>query len=124
MDIERFIIQYWNSVVTQDEEEIKKYFHEDASVRWHNTNEQFTVVEFLRANCDYPGRWSGKVERMELIGSSVITVTHVWTKGMSFHVISFFEIKGDKIKNIDEYWGDDGTAPQWRQDKQIGSPIR
>lgn len=124
MDTERFITQYWNSVVTQDEEELKQYFHEDAGVRWHNTNEQFTVAEFLRANCDYPGSWRGKVERIELIGNSVITVTHVWTIDMSFYVTSFFEIKGDKIKNLDEYWGDNGTAPQWRKDKKIGRPIR
>lgn len=72
VDMERFITQYWNSVAAQDEEEIKQYFHEDAVVRWHNTNEQFTVAEFLRANCDYSGSWSGKVERIELIGNSVI----------------------------------------------------
>jgi len=23
-----------------------------------------------------------------------------------------------------EYWGDDGIAPQWRQDKKIGKPIK
>ncbi|NLM10011.1 MAG: nuclear transport factor 2 family protein, partial [Clostridiaceae bacterium] len=36
----------------------------------------------------------------------------------------FFEFKGDKISCLDEYWGDDGIAPQWRLDKQIGQPIR
>lgn len=25
---------------------------------------------------------------------------------------------------MDEYWGDDGEAPQWRIDKHIGTEIR
>jgi hypothetical protein len=29
----------------------------------------------------------------------------------------------DKIVAINEYWGDDGLAPQWRRDKQIGTTI-
>jgi hypothetical protein len=29
-----------------------------------------------------------------------------------------------KIASVDEYWGDDGAAPQWRQDKHIGTIIK
>lgn len=29
----------------------------------------------------------------------------------------------DKIVSVDEYWADDGDAPQWRKDKKIGRPI-
>lgn len=32
-------------------------------------------------------------------------------------------LEGDKIISADEYWEDDGIAPQWRLDKQIGLPI-
>ena len=78
----------------------------------------------MRANCDYPGNWSGEVERIEQTGNTVITVTRVWSKDMSFHVTSFFDIKEEKIKTLDEYWGDDGPAPQWRKDMQNGRPIR
>ena len=31
-----------------------KYFHPDAWVNRHNTNDHFTVEEFIRANCDTP----------------------------------------------------------------------
>lgn len=123
MDTENFIKQYWSYITTQNEEELKKFFHKNACIRWHNTNEQFNVSEFMRANCDYPGSWSGEIERIEQIGSTIITVTHVWNKEMSFHVTSFFKIEGEKIKELDEYWGDDGVAPQWRLDKHIGKPI-
>lgn len=124
MDINQFLKQYWVDVAAQNEEELKTYFHENACIRWHNTNEEFNLSEFLRANCDYPGNWDGEVERVEQIGNTMITVTHVWTEEVSFHVTSFFEMIDGKIKSLDEYWGDDGTAPQWRIDKKIGKPIQ
>lgn len=123
MDVKNFMIEYWQYVASQNERKLINYFHDDACIRWHNTNEQFNVSEFMRANCDYPGNWSGEVERIEQTGNTVITVAHVWTEGMSFHVTSFFEILGEKIMALDEYWGDDGEAPQWRKDKHIGRPI-
>ena len=124
MDINNFIIEYWKNIASQNEMELKHYFHEDACIRWHNTNEQFNVSEFLRANCEYPGDWSGEVERIEQTGNIVITVTRVWAKEMSFHVTSFFEIIEEKIKTLDEYWGDDGTILQCRKEMHIGKPIR
>ena len=121
--MEAFLKQYWNCIAAQDEKRLRDYFNEDACIRWHNTNEQFNVEEFLKANCEYPGKWNGEIERIETIEKTVITVTRVWTNEMSFHVTSFFEITNGKISKLDEYWGDDGEAPQWRQDKHIGKLI-
>ena len=120
------IEQFWKAVLAQDEREIRKYFHAEAYINWHCTNEHFTVEEFIRANCEYPGLWDGEIERVEKTGELVITVVHVFTcdRELSFHVTSFFTIKDEKIASIDEYWGDDGPAPQWRLDKHIGMPIR
>lgn len=124
MDKNEFIITYWSHIAAQKEEELKEYFHENACIRWHNTNEEFNVSEFLRANCDYPGCWKGEVERIEHLGNLIITVTHVWSDQISFHATSFFEMAADKIKTLDEYWGEDEKAPQWRLDKKIGIPIQ
>jgi hypothetical protein len=123
MDINQFVIYYWGHIAAQNEEALKKYFHENAHIRWHSTNEEFNVSEFLRANCDYPGSWSGEVERIEHLGNLIITVTRVWSEKISFHVTSFFEMDEDKIRTVDEYWGEDEKAPQWRIDKNIGTPI-
>jgi hypothetical protein len=123
MDTDRFVTQYWSYITTQNEEELRKYFHEHACVRWHGTNEQFDVEEFIRANCDYPGSWSGEVERIVQMESTIITVTRVWSNESSFHVTSFFIIEDHKIKSLDEYWCEDGIAPQWRIDKHIGKSI-
>jgi len=122
MDIKTF----WKAVLMQDEKEIRKYFKEDAYVNWHCTNEHFTVDEFIIANCEYPGSWDGIVERVERIKDLIITVTLVYPKdkSASFHVTSFIKTENDKIVSMDEYWADDGSAPQWRLDKHIGKAIQ
>ena len=121
MDIKKF----WDAVLRQDANEIRQYFSPSAYVNWHCTNEHFTVEEFIQANCEYPGQWDGAVERMEEIGDLIVTATKVHSKdsGASFHVVSFFKTENGKIAAVDEYWGDDGAAPQWRRDMQIGTPI-
>lgn len=118
---------FWCVILNQQEKEIRLYFHPDAQIRWHNTNESFTVDEFIRANCEYPGNWDGTVERIVNISDElIITVTHVYSKEdktVSFHVVSFICLKDDKIIAMDEYWGDDGQPPQWRLEKHLGKPI-
>ena len=121
MDIEG----YWSAVFRQDADAIRRFFHSTAFVNWHNTNEHFTVEEFIRANCDYPGKWDGKVEKIVTADDCTVTAARVFEKGgkLSFHVVSFFRVTEGKIASIDEYWGDDGEPPQWRQDKNIGTKI-
>lgn len=122
MDVDKF----WKAVLAQDRAAIKPFFCENAYVNWHCTNERFTVDEFIRANCDYPGDWDGEIQRVETLGDKVITVVRVYPKDKtaSFHVTSFMELKEGKIISVDEYWADDGDAPQWRREMRIGKPIR
>ena len=121
MDIQK----YWYAVLRQDREALAAFFWADAWVNWHNTNEHFTVKEFIQANCDYPGQWDGKVERIVDLGDHIITVTHVYDqkKTVSCHAVSFIHIKDGRIESVEEYWGDDGLPPQWRRDMGIGVPI-
>lgn len=117
---------FWKDVLSQDREAIRAYFHDDAVINWHCTNERFTVEEFIRANCDYPGQWDGEVERIEEMGDLIVTVTHVYPLdgSASFHAVSFIRMRGDRIASVDEYWSDDGPAPVWRQEMGIGRTIR
>lgn len=121
MDVKR----YWAAVLEQNADAMREYFHVEGYVRWHATNEHFTVEEFIQANCEYPGEWDGEVERIEEVGDLIITAVHVYTRSrsLSFHVVSFIRLKEDKILSVDEYWGDDGIAPKWRLNKQIGCSI-
>ena len=118
MDIQGF----WDAVLKQDTRKIEKYFWDDAYINWHCTNEHFNVKEYIKANCEYPGDWTGEVERIEIINDLIITITHVYSKEktLSFHVTSFFDIEDSKIKSVDEYWADDGEVPGWRKQLGIG----
>jgi hypothetical protein len=115
----------WNAMDRRRWHEIADYFCSDAAIFWHNTNERFTVPEFVEANSSYPGRWTIQVERLEEIGDLVISVVDVASVegGQSCHAVSFFELEGGRIRTLHEYWGDNGRPPQWRIDRKIGTDI-
>ena len=120
------ISAYWKDTLAQDRQAMAGYFRPDAVIRWHCTNEQFTVPEFIRANCEYPGEWDGKIERTERSGDLLVTAVNVYPKdrSASFHGVSFFRLEDGKIAALDEYWGDDGEPPAWRKSLGIGRTIR
>ncbi len=120
------IKKFWEAVVQQKPDEMRSYFKETAVIRWHNTNEKFTLEEYIRANCEYPGKWDGEVERIEEIGDLIITVTRVFStdNSVSVHATSFLRMEDGKIASMDEYWSDDGEAPKWRLDMKIGTKIK
>ncbi len=122
MDKEK-INEYWKYILSQNAEKMSEFFDENATINWHNTNEKFTVQEYIKVNCAYPNDWCGEVERIEEVGELVITVTSVHNKKESFHAVSFIKTKNDKITCIDEYWVEDGEVPQWRADMGIGIKI-
>lgn len=120
------VYDFWKAVLQQDAEKMRTYFRENAYVNWHCTNEHFSVEEYIRANCEYPGAWDGRIERIETAGDLTIVVVRVFTcdRELSFHVVSFMHMEEGLISSLDEYWGDDGPAPQWRREKKIGTVIK
>ncbi len=116
------IHDYWQYTLSQNASKMKAFFHEDAYVSWHNTKEKFTVDEFIKVNCEYPGNWDGDVEIMEETKDLIITAVRVYSKDkpLSFHVVSFIRLKRDKIISIDEYWGEDIEPPRWRANMDLG----
>lgn len=119
------INEFWNKVLAKDRDRLKEFFSEDAVIRWICTNEQFTVSEYIKANCDYPGDWDGSIERIEESGDTLILAGHVFPpdKSSSYHVVSFIKLKNNRICEMDEYWADDGEPPAWRTRMHIGKPI-
>lgn len=79
MDAKQLMTQFWKYIAEQNGEKLNVFFHEGATIRWHCSNERFTVSEFIRANCEYPGEWNGDIERIEQVGNKIITVAHVWS---------------------------------------------
>ena len=119
------IAEFWDDVINQNRDRLADYFCDNAVVRWHCTNEQFTVGEYIRANCDYPGEWCGEIERIEENSDSIILAGRVFPpdNSVSYHVVSFLKLKEEKISELDEYWADDGEAPEWRKRIGLGKPI-
>ena len=114
---------YWRAILDQDADALPRFFTEDAVICWHNTDERFTVSQFVRANCEYPGQWQGKIKHQEQHGNHLTTVVRVWNEKASFHVTSFYLLQDDKIYTLNEYWGDDGPAPQWRKEMHLSCTI-
>ena len=75
--------KFWKDVLQQNRDTLADWFRPDAVIRWHCTNEQFTVPEFIRANCEYPGEWDGTVERVEKYGDQLVTVVNVYPRDRS-----------------------------------------
>ena len=46
---------FWKAVIQQNADELRTFFHKNAYVNWHCSNEHFTVEEYIQANCEYPG---------------------------------------------------------------------
>ena len=76
MDIKVF----WRDVISQNREALQAYFCKDAVIRWHCTNEKFSVQEYIKGNCDYLGEWEGEIERIEKAGEMLITAVKVFSK--------------------------------------------
>ena len=122
MDVRSF----FNDVISQNREGLKSCFSDDAVICWHCSNEQFTADEYIEANCRYPGSWRGDIERIEECGNVTVLAARVYPEdgSGSFHVVSFIGIRDGRISSLDEYWSDDGEAPDWRKELNIGKKIR
>lgn len=123
MMIPAWLQTYWNVTLAQNAEKMKPYFTEDACIFWYNTNEKFNLEEYIRVNCEYPGNWQGEIVSYFPIAYGYITITHVYGEGVSFHVTSILTCVHEQISKLDEYWSEDGKAPDWRTQLHIGTSI-
>ncbi len=121
MDIQAFI----TAVVQKDESAMRIFLDENLRVRWHNTNEEFTLEEYLNVNCSYPGNWLGEIKTIMPTNEGCVAVVQIYSedKKIKIHQISIVKIKDNKITELDEYYSEDGIAPQWRLDMNVGSEI-
>lgn len=122
MDLQAF----YRAVLAQDAHALRGFFQPDAWVEWPCSNERFTVEEYIRANCEYPGEWDGEIEQAIQCENEIAAAAHVYLRDQSasFHAAAFIRLKEGKIASMVEYWGDDGSAPAWRREMRIGRPIR
>jgi len=117
---EKFIFD----VANQNAEALREYFAINAAICWHDSNEQFAVEEYIRANCEYPGKWNGELQRIEKTDDGIIIVAKIFSDDSAHNAVSFIKLdKECKIIRMDEYYSHCGEAPQWRKDMNIGKSI-
>jgi len=97
---------------------------------WANTNEQFTVDEYVRVNCEYPGIWHGWMEEFDEIvpfdwhEPKMFYIARVWDDdGNASRVvgrIDFSDTEKQLIRLLCEYWSDIGEPPEWRREMKVG----
>lgn len=117
---------FFEAVLSQKPDKLRKLFQKSAVIEWPCTNERFTLEEYILANCAYPGDWAGEIVSILPASGQTLLITKVWPtdKSASFHCVSMIRWKKNKIAALTEFWSDDGPAPQWRKDLGIGTPIR
>jgi len=114
-------------VVSKKAEAIRGYFAEDAIISWHDSNEQFTLDEFIKANCEYPSTWTCEIERIEKFAKGVVIAAQLDHPEDGFYVkyVSFVELNdNEKVQRLDEYFVAIEEIPQWRKDMNVGRPIK
>ncbi len=109
--------QYWQDCVSKDKKALGAWFWPDARIVWPCTEEVFTVEDFLLANCEYPGEWTGELLHMIPTPGGAVTEVLISSKDnrYSCHVASIFTIYKGKIASLTEYYADDCPPPQWRK---------
>ena len=118
---------FLQDVVSKKADAIRGYFAKDAIICWHDSNEQFTLEEFIRANCEYPSTWNCEIERIEKYAKGFVIAAQLDHPEDGFYVkyVSFVELDDDeKVKRLDEYFVTIEEIPQWRRDMEVGRPIK
>jgi len=116
--------KFLKDVVTQNANDLPKHFTPNAVIYWHCSNEQLTVDEYVKANCEYPGNWEGTVERTEKIEGGMVIASRISSGKDTFLITAFAKLEKGKISRLDEYYSECGPVPQWRQEMKIGKPIK
>ena len=118
---------FLQDVVSKKAEAIRGYFAKDAVICWHDSNEQFTLDEFIKANCEYPSTWTCEIERIEKYEKGFVIAAQLDHPKDGFYVkyVSFVELDAEeKVKRLDEYFVTIEEIPQWRKDMKVGRPIK
>ena len=73
----------WADIGAQRWDALAAYFLPGALIFWHNTDECFTVEEFVRANREYPGNWRIEIERVHALADAAATAVRVYGPAMT-----------------------------------------
>jgi hypothetical protein len=113
------VTEFWNSMDNHDWETLRGFFHQNAKIAWPNTDEIFSVDEYIRINRMYPGLWQLRLEDVQMTERNIISIVLITSKDeilpKSFRAVAFFRFENGLIVNLTEYFAQDEKAPDWRE---------
>lgn len=114
--MQNIVQAYWNAIHELRFDDVRALFSETAVITWPNTEEVFTLDEFIAVNEAYPGEWDEEVLQCYKAEDRIISETMVKGKEVSFLAIGFYKIQEGKITALREYWTAVEAAPEWRKE--------
>ena len=117
MNITQILTSYWEDQEKKDKEAFLNYFHKEAVIFLHDTNEKLKPNDYMSGEYDHD--WQMAIDRIDqLENGQVVTVTFHRSPNWIGFITSFFTFKDDKIIELHEYFSpcDDFIVPQWRED--------
>jgi len=118
---------YWKAVEQKNKTDFSTYFHEDAMIYLHDTNDEFPPEYYIREEDNFGNDWHTTVDRIEkLENGQVMTITFHRSSDWIGFVTSFFTFKDDKIIELNEYYSpcDNNIVPQWRDDLRRNEELK
>ena len=117
MDITTFLTNYWEHVARKNREAFVGYFHSEAVIYLHDTNEKLTPETYMTHSSEYEGDWQVAVDRIDqLENGQVVTITFHRSESWIGFITSFFTLEDGKIIELHEYFSQCDEIPQWRDD--------
>lgn len=129
MDKNNFIADFFKDLMQltkENKENLRKYFNENATILWYETNEKFSIDEYLQVNLEYPNEWIGEIKRIENKNDLIIFIGEVKSKDESlcYYCTSFVKMKNNKILLLEEFWTKVASPPNWRKKLNLGTFIK
>lgn len=108
-------VALWSAIEARDWASVERLLSDDFTAEWPQSGEVFNRQTFLRVNEAYPGDWHARVVRVIDADRAVVTEVEVTIEGRVERAISIFEIRGEVIIHLREYWPESFPVPEWRR---------
>ena len=120
--------KYWIIMEQRDisvKQEMYDFFHANAKIYLHDTNELLTREELIDYNFEFDQEWYVAIDRIdELVNGQFVTITFHRSKNWIRFITSFFTFTHDKISELHEYYAQCDEIPQWRTDLTDNEKIK
>jgi ketosteroid isomerase-like protein len=113
----QLVERFWRTMNTNDWHGVAALLHDDYLLIYPQSGERIRGRDnFIALNATYPaaGTWRFTVHRLVADETRAATDVTVTDGALTARVVSFFELRDDRIWRMTEFWPDPFEAPAWR----------